>query len=448
VTRPTLPTSAASPGPAAGTGPGAAPRAYPVSLWRNRDYLCWWSGTAFSLVGSNVSAIAFPLLIVFSTGSVLGAGVIAAAGRVGSLVTTLWGGALADRVSRRLILVTIPLAQAVIMGLVAWSVHRGEALILPLACAAGVNGLLAGIGSGATLPALRRIVPREQFAARAAQEQGLQQATQLVGSPLAAFLYTASRWLPFAADSLSYLFASAGSALIRRPLGPDRMPNDIGEPAHGRRRAARTRTLTDIRGGLRVVRGEPFLRYMTVWIAGVNMVGNSFVLLLIVLLKDHGAAPRTIGLINSVVLAGGILGALVTSALIRGLGSRRVFLLGGWTYVITLATAALSTRQWQIAAAAFVFVFASVPTASVWEAYTASLVPDRLIGRVGSIFNFAAQSLTWVGMLLAGLLADQLGASVATLCFAGLLIPFAIAGHTVSALTLLHTPLDRVEELP
>jgi MFS family permease len=423
----------------------SAPR---VSLWRNRDYLCWWSGTAFSLVGSNVSAIAFPLLIVFSTGSVLGAGVIAAAGRVGSLVTTLWGGALADRISRRLILVTIPLAQALIMGLVAWSVQRGDALILPLACAAAVNGLLAGIGSGATLPALRRIVPREQFAARAAQEQGLQQATQLVGSPLAAFLYTASRWLPFAADSVSYLFASLGSALIRRPLGPGRAPNDIEKAAHSGRRAARTRTLADIRDGLHVVRGQPFLRYMTIWIAGVNMVGNSFVLLLIVLLKDQGAAPRTIGLINSVVLAGGILGALATSLLIRRIGSRRIFLLGGWAYVITLATAALGTRQWQVAAAASVFVFASVPTASVWEAYTASLVPDRLIGRVGSISNFAAQSLTWVGMLLAGLLADQLGASAATLCFAGLLVPFAIAGHTVTALTLLRTPLDRVQELP
>jgi MFS family permease len=441
VTRPNRPC-------AASTGPGAERRAPAVSLWRNRDYLCWWTGTAFSLIGSNVSAIAFPLLVVFSTGSVLGAGVIAAAGRLGSLVTTLWGGALADRVSRRLILVTIPLAQAVLMGLVAWSVHSGDVRILPLAGAATVNGLLSGIGSGATLPALRRIVPREQFAARAAQEQGLHQATQLVGSPLAAFLYTAARWLPFAADSVSYLFASLGSALIRRPLGPDRPTSDGVKPANGGRRGGRTRALGDIRDGLRVVRGQPFLRYMTIWIAGVNMVGNSFVLLLIVLLKDQGAAPRAIGLINSVVLAAGILGALLTSAAIRKIGPRRVFVLGGWTYVITLATAAVGTSQWQVAAAASIFVFASVPTASVWEAYTASLVPDRLIGRVGSISNFAAQSLTWLGMLLAGWLADQLGATAAALCFAALLVPFAVAGHTVTALNLLHTALDRVEELP
>jgi hypothetical protein len=291
-------------------------------------------------------------------------------------------------------------------------------------------------------------VPREQFAARAAQEQGLQQATQLVGSPLAAYLYTATRWLPFAADSVSYLFASLGSALIRRPLGPDRQANQGAELVRSRRLPRRTRVLIDIRDGLRVVRGQPFLRYMTIWVAGVNMVGNSFVLLLIVLLKDQGAAPRGIGLINSGVLAAGILGAFATGTLIRHIGSRSVFLLGGWTYVITLTTAALGTAQWQVAAAASLFVFASVPTASVWEAYTASLVPDRLIGRVGSISNFAALSLTWVGMLLAGWLADQLGATGATLCFAGLLVPFALANHIVSAVTLLRTPLSRLEELP
>src|SRR5215207_7741750 len=52
----------------------------PPSLWRNWDYMCWWSGNAVSLLGSNLSTMAFPLLAVFSTGSVLNAGIIAAAG--------------------------------------------------------------------------------------------------------------------------------------------------------------------------------------------------------------------------------------------------------------------------------------------------------------------------------------------------------------------------------
>jgi MFS family permease len=53
--------------------------------------------------------VAFPLLVLFTTGSILGAGTIAAAGRIGLLTTMLWGGVLADRYSRRVILVVGPL---------------------------------------------------------------------------------------------------------------------------------------------------------------------------------------------------------------------------------------------------------------------------------------------------------------------------------------------------
>ena len=426
--------------PPARTRPTPAPTAKQPSLWRNRDYMGWWTGTLLSTVGSSTSAMAFPLLVVFATGSVFQAGVIAAAGRIGLLVTMLWGGALADRYSRRAILVAIPLAQAALMGVVAYSVRSGHVPVVLLSAAALGNGLLVGVKSGSILPALRRIVPREQFAARAAQEQGQAMAAQLAGSPLAAFLFVAARWLPFGADALSFVFASLGSAVIRRPLGPDR-----AEPAPG---SGRRGVLGDIREGFRIVRRQDFLRYTTVWVAVTNLVGSSFMLLLIALLRQRGAGPRTIGVTNAAVLCGGVLGSLAAGLIIRRLRARRVFLLGGWIYVASLALAAVAGRPWQVGAAACAFTFASVPTVSVWEAYTARLVPDRLTGRVGSVSTFGAQSLAWVGLLLAGWLVDRFGAPTAVLCFAALLVPFAVAGHRAGALALFRTPLEQVEELP
>ncbi|WP_165555615.1 MFS transporter [Kribbella pittospori] len=408
------------------------------SLWRNRDYLSWWTGTAFSVLGSNVSVVAFPLLVVFGTGSVFGAGVIAAAGRIGLLITTLWGGALADRVSRRLILVGVPLVQAVLMAGVTITIWTGHVWIPVLGAIGLVAGLLVGVASGAELPALRRIVPREQFAARAAQEQGLHQAAQLIASPLAALLYTLARWLPFALDAVTFLLGSLFSALVRRPLGPEPRSDESGR---------RPSFLADVRGGLRVVRRTPFLRYTMVWVAVTNMVGNSFLLLLIVLLKERGAGPRTIGVINSMVLVGGLLGAVLAGRILERVGSRRVFLIGGWVYVVTLALAAVSPQQWQIALVAALFVFASVPTVSVWEAYLASLVPDEFVGRVGSVANFAAQSLVWLGLLLVGLLVDHLGATVGVLCYAALLVPFAVCNLFARSLAVLSTPLAQVQEV-
>ncbi len=125
-----------------------------------------------------------------------------------------------------------------------------------------------------------------------------------------------------------------------------------------------------------------------------------------------------------------------------------VFQCGGWIYVVSLALAAILPADWQIGLAAAAFTFASVPTVTVWESHTARLVPDELTGRVGAASSFCAQSLTWLGLVLAGWLADEWGATVAALCFAAILVPFAIAGHAAKSLALLRTPLDLVAEVP
>lgn len=419
--------------------PAEPTAAAPRSLWRNRDYLLWWSGDAVSLLGSNISVMAFPLLAMFATGSVLNAGIIAAAGRVGGLVTRLWGGALADRASRKTILVVTPAVQAVLMGLVTVSLLAGPVRVDLIAAIAMLSGLVNGVRSSAVIPALRRIVPRDQFAARAAQEQGLAMATQLAGSPLAAVMFTAARWLPFGADAVSYVFTALGALLIRADLGPDRRAEKDGP---------RTSVIADIKKGFGVIVTNRFLRYTTYWVAVTNLVGNSFMLLMIALLQQRGASPEVIGLTNSGLLAGGILGALLAGRIVRLLPALRIFQIGGWVYVISLALAAVVPAPWQIGLAAAAFTFASVPTVTVWESYTVRLLPDGLTGRVLAASAFCSQSLTWIGMLGAGWLAGQWGAMVAALCFAGLLVPFAVAAHFSKSIALFRRPLDEVEELP
>jgi MFS family permease len=203
----------------------------------------------------------------------------------------------------------------------------------------------------------------------------------------------------------------------------------------------------DIRTGVRVVRSEKFLRYMTGWISVTNLVGNSFILLVIALLEQQGVTPHGIGVTTSVVLVGGVAGSVLAGWVLHVAGARRVFLIGGWAYVLCIAATGLGQSAWQVAVAAGLFVLCSVPTASVWEAYTAGVVPDDLVGRVSAVSAFAAQSLAWVGLLLAGWLADRYGPSTALLLWAGLLVPFAVAGHLTRSLDLLRLRLHDVVEI-
>src|SRR3954447_14598230 len=73
----------------------------PVSLWRNRDFLLLWSGQVMSAIGSQVSLLAFPWLILAVTGSPAQAGLIAAIRTLPYILFGLPAGALIDRWNRK-----------------------------------------------------------------------------------------------------------------------------------------------------------------------------------------------------------------------------------------------------------------------------------------------------------------------------------------------------------
>lgn len=407
----------------------------PPSLWRERDYVGWWSGNTVSALGTSVSTIAFPLLVLFATGSVAKAGAISAANLLGVLVTTLIGGALADRFSRKAILVTGPLVQGAALGAVAIAVKAGHTPIVFLAAAAAVSGLASGIIAGAQTPALRRIVPREQLALATGQAMGRDMGAELLGAPLGGFLFSVSRWLPFAGDAVSFAFASLGAAFIRRPLGPDRTAADR---AGGIGR--------DIADGIGFVRREPFLRFTVLWGAALNTVGQAFTLLFIALIRHRGGGPTEIGLISSLALIGGLAGAVVGPAVARRVRPRMVMYASAWSFTGALALAAAMPRPWEIGLVLMLGMMAMVPLNIVLQAKLVQVVPDELSGRVAAVGRFGTQGLEWTGPLLAGLLVALFGVPGAVLALTVPTAGLAVALHLTRVLRILDQPMTEADD--
>ncbi|WP_051451697.1 MFS transporter [Actinospica robiniae] len=420
----------------AGEPEAAIPPASRPSLWRNRDYMAWWTGETLSMFGTSMSSLAFPLLVLFTTGSATGAGVIAGARQVGTLTTTLWGGALADRVSRKLLLVSGPLVEAAVMAVVAFDARGPRPSIALLAGAGALAGIVGGLYTGAVRPAMRRIVPLELFAARTAQEQGRDMAAELVANPVAAILFTVARWIPFAGDAVSFLFSALGAAAIRTPLGPE--PVD--------RPQARGSITSDMREGFRFLLAQPFLRYMLIWGALVNMVGNVLGLLFIALMRYRGGGPRMIGLAGSVMLVMGVAGALLTAQVIKRLPLRPVFVGIGWVFMLGLVACAVVPQVWGATAVLSLTMLLIVPLNAITSSYSARLIPDALTGRINSAMSFGSQSLVWLGYTAFGWLADRFGPPTAMLCAAAFVFPLALAPHVVRSLDILRTPVDQVRE--
>jgi len=86
----------------------------PWSLWRNRDYMFLWSGQLVSTLGTGVSQIAFPLLVLALTHSAAQAGLLGAFETLPYLLFSLPAGALVARWDRKLVMVSCDMPDALI----------------------------------------------------------------------------------------------------------------------------------------------------------------------------------------------------------------------------------------------------------------------------------------------------------------------------------------------
>src|SRR5712692_4067010 len=83
-----------------------------LSLWRNRDYLLLWGGQMVSLTGTGISQLAFPLLVLFLTGSPAQAGFAGALRSLPYLLLSLPAGALVDRWNRKKMMISCDIGRA------------------------------------------------------------------------------------------------------------------------------------------------------------------------------------------------------------------------------------------------------------------------------------------------------------------------------------------------
>lgn len=403
------------------------------SLWRNRDYAGWWLGETVSGFGSALSAFAYPVLILVTTGSAAHAGIVGSAEGIGLLVTMLIGGALADRYSRRTILLAGPLLQALAVGSVFAAVALGHVNLVHVAAVGLLQGIISGLTYGAERPALRRIVPARQLPNAFAQMQGRNMATRLAGPPAGGWLFTLGRWVPFFGDAVSYLAAAVGVFLIRRPLGPEADEHTRREPI-----------LASIRGGMQYIRADAYLRFLTVWTAGFNAIATGVYLLVVVLVRAHGGGPTLIGAVTAIGAAGGLAGAFLSGRITTRWHGRTVVIALSWITVADFAAIGFVPVPWLIGVLLAFMLFLVSPINVIFATYETRMIPDELLGRVSTAIDFGASSLRWLGPLGAGLLAAAIDPTRAMLVLTALVAVLAVSTHLARGLLVLDLPIDQV----
>lgn len=386
----------------------------PPSLWRNRDYMLLWSGQMVSSIGTEVSTLAFPLLILALTGSPATAGFAGALRALPYLVFSLPAGALIDRWDRKRVMILCDSGRALSMISIPIALALGHLSILQIYGVSLIEGTLFVFFNLAEVACLPRVVTKEQLPAASAQHEVSFGITSLVGPSIGGALYSAARMLPFLGDAISYA-ASVGSLfLIRTKFQQERV-------------ATRHNIWVDIREGLVWLWKQPLIRFMAILTGGYNLILSGYTLIIIVLAQHQHASSLTIGLIFA---AGGI-GALVGATLAPFLQKRLSFAQAiiGVTCLTVLAIPLYAIApNAVILGAVTAFNAALGPVYNVVQfSYRLALIPDALQGRVNSVFRLIAFGGQPLGLALTGLLIQNVGViQTILLCTAGMGI-FAIA---------------------
>jgi MFS family permease len=371
------------------------------SLARNRDFTLLWTGQTISELGSRMSMFAFPLLAWQLTHSTFAAALVETLYLLGTAGTLLPAGVLADRLDRGRIMRASSAVGALLYGSLVVAGLLGHLTVAQLAVVALLTGAAAGLFSPAEMSAVRAVVPDEDLATAFSQVQARQHVAGLLGAPLGGLLYAVTRWLPFAADAVSYAVSWGLLGRIRADLSPT--PR-TGTP---------TRARDEIREGISFTLGRPFFRTLMIWAALVNLTVNALFFVAILRLIRAGFHPSEIGLVETAAGVAGILGALAAPRIIDRFATGHLTVLIAWSFVPLVVPMVLWNNPAAVAASLAAGLFLNPAGNAGIGAYRVAVTPVRMQGRVASASQFLAMASMPLAPVLGGALLTAFGGPTA-----------------------------------
>jgi predicted MFS family arabinose efflux permease len=361
------------------------------------------------VLGSYVTAIAYPLLILAMTGSPATAGVARFLGTLPYILFQLPAGALVDRVNRRRLMIACDVGRIVAIASIPLAGLLGLLSVAQIVVVAFVEASLFVLFRLAEQSAIRMVVHPEHYAGALSQNEARIRAATLFGSPVGGFLFDLGRTLPFVADAVSYLISLVTLLLIRAPF----------EEA---RTAQRRHVLVEIKEGFSWLWGQPYILITNLVAAVSNALFQIIVLAVIVAQQHRGATGTLIGLTLAGLGVGGLAGSVSGGWLARRVRPNTIVLITVWLWAAFTPLVGMIGNTVLLMAVLGLLSFMGAVWNIAGNTIYFRLVPDRLIGRVSSVGSLTSFGALPLGALAAGLLVQGLGpASAGLVAGAGML---------------------------
>ncbi len=392
--------------------------------FRHRNFRLYIFGQMISLVGTWMQGVALSWLVYRLTGSSLDLGLLGFTSQLPLFLLPLLGGALADRLNRRRILVGTQTASMLQAAVLAALTLTGRVELWQVYALAALLGCINALDMPTRQSFVVELVGKEDLHNAIALNSSVFNAARVVGPSVAGILVAliGEGWC-FLLNSLSFVAVIIGLLAIRLPR---RAPE-----------ASRASLLANVLEGCRFAWSTPFVRSALLLLGTGSMLGVSYVTLMPVFAGEvlHSGS-RGLGILLGSAGLGSLAAALTLAARRGGAGLEKLVLGAAGGFGLSLLLFSLS-RNFLLSALLLAPVGYSM---IVFMAGTNTLLqlrtPDALRGRVMSLFTMMLIGMAPFGSLLAGTLAHLLGTPQAVgLCGTATLAVTVIFGKNILRLS-------------
>ena len=379
---------------------------------RHRNYRLYFAGQGISVVGTWLTRFATVWMAYRLTGSALVLGLVGFFGQAPTSLIAPFAGVLVDRWNRhRTIVVTQIAAMLQSAALAAFALTHTMTVWILIAL-----GAVQGVINAFDLPARQSfmsqmIEDRADLPNAIALNSSIVNSARLLGPVIAAFLVDLwGEGVCFTVDAASYL-AVIGSLLAMR-VAPRPAP------------ARTSHVLAELAEGLRYVWHFALVRAVLLLLASSSVLGGAYATLLPVIADKmlHGG-PHTLGILMGAAGLGALSGALYLASRTSVLGLPTVIkrcALGLGVGMLGLEAASYLSSMVIAVPLMFVIGLSMMVQLASTNTLIQSIIDDKMLGRVISLYAVAFFGGAPVGSLLEGALASQIGA-IHTFAVAGVL---------------------------
>jgi MFS family permease len=386
--------------------------------FRHRRFTLLWTGAFVSNIGTWMETVGVGILVTTATGKAGWTGLVAAAGFVPTALLAPLGGALADRVPRRTLLIVTTSFQIVFAALLTFVAGLGDpspGLVTLIVLGAGCANALGFPAFQAMLPDL---VPRDDLPGAVALSSAQWNLGRVIGPALAGLVIGLGGYeLAFFLNTISFFAVLAVVASFRLP------------PPAGARGVS---ILGSMREGARFVRGDGALRFVVGCMALNSLLAAPFIALIPAVALDvfHEEKLGTAALVTSQGV-GAVCMGLALATLFGWLGTRRVLL--GILFLLPAALVLYALAPTLPLAVVAIFAVGALylGTLSSFTTVAQLRAPAELRGRVVSVLMMLIGALYPVGSIAQGAIADEIGLRATTTGAAVLLAALLLAWRVV-----------------